>query len=223
MYIDIHTHKNSGEGTFCIKNIFPDDVDEASISQAGYLSCGIHPWYIGNSSEIDKQLARMNKIICSRNLLAIGEAGLDKAIDRDIKIQEDVFVSQMQLSEKFSKPMIIHCVKAYTDILRIKKKQKADMPWIIHGFNSSIEMADQLINNNCMLSFGKILFDSRSKASDVFRKLRSEKFFLETDDHDFTIVEIYQKAAEIRNLSIGNLKSIQQQNFEKVFGFNPVH
>jgi TatD DNase family protein len=140
-----------------------------------------------------------------------------------MKIQENVFASQMQLSEKFSKPMIIHCVKAYTDILRIKKKQKADMFWIIHGFNSSIEMAEQLINETCILSFGKFLFDTRSKARCVFEKINSEKFFLETDDHDFTIDEIYQKAAEIRNLSIGNLKSIQQQNCEKVFGFNPVH
>jgi TatD DNase family protein len=221
MYIDIHTHKNCNEGSFCIKNLFPDDVNEASISQAGYFSCGIHPWYIGNSSEIEKQITKIDRIIHSKYLLALGEAGLDRAIDLSINVQEKVFVLQIQLSEEFSKPMIIHCVRAYSDILKIKKEQKADMPWIIHGFNSSIEMAEQLINYNCMLSFGKNLFDPQSRTLGVFKKLSSEEFFLETDDHDFTIDEIYQKAAEIRNLSIENLKSIQQQNFEKVFGFDP--
>jgi TatD DNase family protein len=223
MYFDIHTHKNCREGTFCIKNVFPDDVDEENISQVGYFSCGIHPWYIGNSTQIEKQLTKIDRIIHSQNLLAIGEAGLDRAIDVDLKIQEEVFVSQIRLSEKFFKPMIIHCVRAYSDILRMKNEQRADMPWIIHGFNSSIEMAEQLINNNCILSFGKSLFDPRSRARGVFKKLSSEEFFLETDDHDFTIDEIYQMAAETRNLSIGNLKSVQQQNFEKVFGFNPIH
>ena len=72
-----------------------------------------------------------------------------------------------------------------------------------------------------MLSIGKILLNTYGKATHLIENLKSENFFLETDDHKLSIDELYGKVASIKKISIGILKSEQQQNFKRVFGFNP--
>lgn len=224
-YINIHTHHAVPDFVVGIRNVFPEDfeglehtVKELPKAYPNYFSIGIHPWNIKEDNQWHKQLEILERYITATNFLAVGEAGLDKAITTDIKLQTDVFVAQIYLSEQYRKPMIIHCVRAYDEILRINKQLKPKMTWIIHGYNSSVEMAMQLTNQNIMLSFGKSLFNPSSKASDVIQKLSDGKYFLETDDDKTLIEAVYQRGADLRKTSIEDLKIVQNNNFRKVFG-----
>ncbi|MBW6480833.1 MAG: TatD family hydrolase [Bacteroidales bacterium] len=215
--INIHTHKPCAEHALCISNFFPDDFRENNKKHSGFFSAGIHPWYIKDEETLEKQLKLLDEIISHSNCLAIGEAGLDKVTKSDWDLQERAFIEQIKISEKTGKPMIIHCVKAWDEILKLRKQQKPTVAWIIHGFSSSEQMAQQLLDAGCLLSFGKMIMNSDSKAAKVLMNLNSDEFFLETDDEDIGIDQIYKKAAEFRKISVDELKEKINVNFEKVF------
>ena len=69
-------------------------------------------------------------------------------------LQKEVFLAQANLAEETHKPLIIHCVKAWADLIACKKAVKPEMPWIIHGFRGNGELASQLVRLGFYLSFG---------------------------------------------------------------------
>ena len=88
------------------------------------------------------------------SVIALGEAGLDKSIDAPLSLQTEVFTEQVKLSEAFRKPLVIHCVKAWDELLAVKKDLNPQMPWVIHGFRGNDILAEQLIRKGLYLSFG---------------------------------------------------------------------
>ncbi len=216
-YIDIHTHKAYNDKNLYVTNVFPKEL-KSDLSFLRFFSCGIHPWYIKNDADMEAQLQLVEKEIARENFMALGEAGLDKLCDTPWKLQQAAFKKQIAISENSRKPMIIHCVKAWDDILHFRKAEKPQNIWIIHGFNSSEQMAKQLIACGCLLSFGSLILRSDSKAAKILSALNQEDFFLETDDADMNIQKIYEKASEIRNVDMEKLKAQQYKNFERIFG-----
>ncbi len=216
-FINIHTHKLCAEDALCISNVFADDLHDNNNKDSGFFSAGVHPWYIKDDKTLEKRLSKLEEAVSHPNCLAIGEAGLDKLTETDWGLQVKAFNEQIHISEKSSKPIIIHCVKAWDEILKLRMQEKTTFPWIIHGFNSSEQMARQLIDTGCSLSFGKMILNHESKAAKVLLRLKPEDFFLETDDDDIAIGEIYKKAAELRDISLDELKKQLIGNFKRVF------
>ena len=213
-FIDIHSHNSSIEkNTIKVVNQFPDVFVLSKIFQ--YTSVGLHPWYIkDNFKELISSLKTLTQY---KQVIAIGEAGLDKAIDTDIELQKSVFIAQAIIAEKISKPMIIHAVKSYYDIIAIRKNFANAPPWIIHGFTGNENIARELVKNNFYLSFGKDLFGDKSHASKVISAIPLANLFLETDDSDRNIKNIYEKAADLLNMSIEKLSTTVSNNFQKLF------
>jgi len=176
---------------------------------------GIHPWYIENE-KIDNQFLDIKNNITTSNFLAIGECGLDKMCKTDFAAQKKIFLQHVELSEEFKKPLIIHCVKAYQDIIEIKNTFKPTQDWIFHGFNKKEDLAILLIKNNCYLSFGNAII-TNNNLRNIFSKIPLENIFFETDNSEYTITEIYEKASEIVNKDIEILEKIIENNFLKVF------
>jgi TatD DNase family protein len=113
--------------------------------------------------------------------------------------------------------MIIHCVKAFNELIRIKKENKVSVPMIIHGFNNNEQIAEQLLKENFYLSFGKAILINNSNAQKVFKNTGIEKLFLETDDSDVSIKSIFDKAAELKGMSVEELKEKIYLNFKTIF------
>ena len=88
---------------------------------------------------------------------------------------------------------------------------------IVHGFNNNKEIALQLLKSGCYFSFGKALLIKDSNASQVISIIPSDRLFLETDDADTTIENIYSAASNILNLETETLKKIISANFKNVF------
>lgn len=209
MKYNIHTHKSSGaENVLEIVNQYPNEFD-ASVK---YFSIGIHPWYINVESE-EKELAIVAEKLQLPNCLALGECGLDKRIETPLEVQTQIFEKQLLLAKKYKKPVILHCVSAYQEVIAIKKKLHIEEPMIIHGFSKNSQVAQSLLDNGFYLSFGKYLLRNPELAT-VFQKIPLDKFFLETDTIDETILDVYQKASEIKKI---NLETIVESNFKKIF------
>lgn len=190
-----------------------ENPDVARLPQIHY-SAGIHPWYIGELNW-KKQL----DLLCAKahepNIIAIGECGLDRLCETPITIQTAVFREQIALANRVAKPMIIHNVRYHREIIQLLMECQNNMPVIFHGFNQQKDVADALLKFGCYLSFGKSLF--RPAMEPVFSSIPIDRLFLETDDSDLSIFDIYRKAASIRQIGIDTLLHAVQKNFYALF------
>ena len=212
-FIDIHTHQNTTHPDTIA--LISSDYHTAP-EQGKYYSFGIHPWHI-EQHPLNESLALLMQAASLPQTLAVGESGLDRVIGTSFELQEKYFRAQITVSEYYKKPMIIHCVKAYSDIQEIRKTGKFKMPWVIHGFNANKQTADQLIKMGFYLSFGKALLNDESKAAQVFPLIPMKSIFLETDEEDIDIRDIYTTAAGLRKISIEQLRQKIAENARVLF------
>jgi TatD DNase family protein len=211
-FVNLHTHKFSNQ-----ENI----LEVVNQSRFGFnenipnFSIGIHPWKIENVW-VNVDLEFTERGLKYKNCIAIGECGLDKRIEIEFDLQIEVFEKQLLLAQKYNKPVILHCVGAFQEIIETKKRLKIEVPMIIHGFSKNIQIAKQLLDNGFYLSFGKYLIQNPD-LENVFREVPIDRFFLETDSSDYKIEEVYALASKHKNIEIENLKEIINKNFKKVF------
>lgn len=198
-YYDIHTHQQTNHPeeisifSFDVRNPFTPD------NRLSY-AFGVHPWYI-NADDPDtanRLLSCVGELAILSEAVAIGETGLDKVTAKtsaDFQLQQSLFVSHARLSEELKKPLIIHCVKAYNDILRFHNSIKPAMPWIIHGFRGKEALASQLLHAGFYLSFGRYYDRGALKAA-----WANHRLLVETDDCQINIRDIYHLVANDLNI-----------------------
>ena len=210
-FFDVHTHTISlDENVFSILNTYPNTTD---FSQP--FSIGIHPWFI-NKENLENELLVVEQKLQERNCFALGECGLDKITKTDFELQNLAFRKQVLLSEKYKKPLIIHCVKAHQEIIELKKTLKPTQTWVLHGFNKNLQVAESLLKNDIVLSFGTAIINNK-KLQEVFLAISLDKILIETDDSEVTIQEIYQKIATIKSIEVKELQQKIKQNFKRIF------
>ena len=158
MFVDIHTHIDNQ----AVIKVLDDGFEKILVTE------GVHPWDVDNINLSQISLISQNWTTTGFSSLkrtdhadlvwGIGEVGLDKVHKETFEKQVEVFEEMIRLSESYRKPMIVHCVRAYSEIIEIRKKTKAKMPWVIHGFNSSVETMRQLIDHDMYISLGDVLY-----------------------------------------------------------------
>ena len=219
--INIHCHHTqAGEALQILNQDLSDFVLTRHADTANSpkpISIGMHPWSIAGQ-DIATALERLNILCRQTNVLAIGECGLDKCIDTPLATQTAVFRHQIELAEQIRKPLIIHCVRAFNELLALRKILKPRQPWIIHGFTGKSALAAQLLKHGCYLSFGKALLKPDSPACQTLPHIPLDRLFLETDAAtDISIAQIYAAAAKILGLDVGALSAELHRNFTRVF------
>ena len=211
-YINLHTHSFSNDDSVLeIVNQYPWEFNE-KIPQ---YSVGIHPWYF-DRDRLKADLKLIEEKLNLKECLALGECGLDKRIETSLTNQIEVFQQQIELAEGANKPIILHCVAAYQEVIEIKKEMNIQSPMIIHGFSKNIQVAKSLLDNDFYLSFGKYLLRNPD-LENVFNFVPVDRFFLETDTIEETIFDVYEKASKVKNIKTEDLKEIVSFNFNKVF------
>ncbi len=217
-YINIHTHQlNRDKNIINLFNVILNNQKEY-IPEKEYFSAGIHPWYLEN---FEINFDKLNSLVNNDNCLAIGECGLDyqKHILEKFpkKIQLEAFNKQIDLAQKHNKPLIIHSVKSFDDIIHLKKKKNTSIPWIIHGFSKNKQIAKQLIDNGFYLSFGPLLFNNL-KNQEALISIPLERVFLENDnDYNTNIIYLYEYIARITNKEIETVNKIINSSFFSLF------
>ena len=203
-FFDFHHHDaDRKSGIYNLK--FNEEIPEI------FFSAGIHPNAL--SDGLEKQLLWLQEISVAENCVAIGECGLDGLIDVDEESQEKAFQAQIEIANSVKKPLIIHCVKTFSQLLKFRKMSK--VPMIIHGFNKRKTIGDDLLKNGLCLSFGKsVLYNVNLQ--DFVKHLPIEKLFLETDSADFEIKELYQKVADLKNMRLEDLSKKIKNNLQNL-------
>lgn len=213
-YIDLHTHRLTEADDIEILNIFAQDIPKAELEFL--FSAGLHPWHIGQVNPEDC-ISAVERISGMKNMIAIGECGLDRSISTDFAIQEMIFREQIRIAKNQSKCLIIHCVRAYSDVINLKIKTKSEVPWILHGYHGNLETTRSLVKHGFYFSVGERLLKNVSSHS-VFRTIPTERLFLETDDSEISIRQIYLSASQILKIEKEILINLIFSNFKSIFG-----
>ena len=198
---DVHTHFLTGN---------PYAILNANSSINSFHSRGIHPWFVNKNIPLEKLESDLQHPKC----IALGEIGLDKICGTDFELQRKLFIQQIELSENYNLPVIIHCVRASNELVELKKEIKPTQHWIWHGFNKA-SILQQTLENEIIPSFGEVILHNESLQKELVN-LESSQFLLETDTSTLSIKTIYKTVAEVRNQSTESLQKEQIGNFYNI-------
>lgn len=213
-FIDIHTHKaESSDSLIQIVNL---NLSQPCPEQ-GHYSYGIHPWALDNVDfQLEETFALLEQRLQSQNVLALGEAGLDKTHKESYEQQIAVFERQIELSEAVQKPMILHDVRSHNEIIALRKKHKAKQPWILHGFNGTEQDIKQLTGLGLYLSVGESLLHSERKITKSLKNIPLDLLFFETDMAEIEIETVYEAAAKLLEMDLAVLQTRIFTNFAQL-------
>jgi TatD DNase family protein len=212
--IDIHTHQIlNSEEVLSIPSIFLQDIDFHDGIDFPFTSA-IHPWHatLFSSEEIDLMLLKLAEY---PRLIAVGETGLDKACNVDYQFQKRVFEQHIEFAENQHKPLIIHAVKSWNEIIFYIRKIK--VPVILHAYTAGPEITRQLIDLGCNFSLGKAVLNLSSHLQESLKLIPDDSLFLETDNSSLSIIEIYDQVSKLFDRSLNELKNQINQNYRRVF------
>ncbi len=211
-FIDIHTHQTALRSDIvAVRNIFLQDYN-ALITFP--FSAGIHPWHADHYSG-EEILQMLEAAVRNPHLVGLGETGLDKKCKVDLQLQQVSFNLHLLIAEKTDKPLIIHCVGAWDELIAATAKTSAKM--ILHGYNGGIELSKQLIQKGFLFSIGKSILDERSKIGQAINHIPLSSLFCETDEYNADISVIYEKTAMLRGIPVDQLKQELNDNYRRIF------
>ena len=197
-YPDIHTHRRRGDAYPAILNTQEEATDET-------ISVGMHPWYVDNGWK--EKFHTIEELAKAQNVVAIGECGIDKVrMTATFETQVEAFRAHIALSERLQKPLIIHCVKAYETIIALHKEIKPRQAWITHAFRGKPQQASQLVKAGLYLSLGEHFNEESARC------IPGDRLFIESDDSEIPIENIYSAIASARGCSIEELIRTVQEN-----------
>lgn len=207
-FIDIHTHHTPIDG----QGVVNFRLGKESAVPLSPFSAGIHPW--DAAPDYPTLLGRLQEALAHPHCVALGEVGLDKACGVNWGVQVDALTRQLSLAQH--RPIIVHCVRAQSEMVEILGQHKELQSVIFHGFIGSKEQAGELTKRGYHLSFGFGALAS-PRTIEALRICPEESLFLETDTSTRPIEELYRLVAEIRGIEIKRLKEIIDNNFNRVF------
>ncbi len=206
VFLNFHAHQQvPAEDEIVIQSLFLQNDFITTHSDKIFFTAGLHPWHADQLSDIEIT-DRLEKLIQSKLIIAVGETGLDKLKGADWETQKRVFKAHIEIADKYNLALIVHSVKAHNEVLKLKIESKSKIPWVIHHFNGSKQIALDFIRHGFYLSVCHHINNSGSKLSGYLGELPVNKIFLETDDFDIDIKDLYRTAAQKFNVSIEKLK-----------------
>jgi TatD DNase family protein len=189
---------------------------------------GIHPMHAGVCD--DKVMAELE--LFAKKGVAIGEIGLDYLLHEIPREQQlSAFRSQLRLAVRIGLPVLIHCRKAFRDLLAIMSEEDASkVGGIMHAFSGSIEIARECMGMGFAISVaGTLTYLNAVRPVELVREIPLEHLVLETDSPDMTpepfrglpnepayLVETAKKLASVRGVSLEEVAEFTTRNAESL-------
>ena len=204
-----------------------------------YFGLGLHPFFSAEHDanalkqleyelEAEARLREKKQSLC----VAVGECGLDFAIanaDRDQQIS--LLAAQLELANRFALPVILHCRKAFPELLRVLRQNTPIAGGVYHGFSGSHQQATQLIDLGIKIGVGgTITYRRANKTRNTIAALPLDALLLETDAPDMPVagfqgepnrpdrlVNVLHELAAIRTESEQTIKQVTSLTTAELF------
>jgi len=193
---------------------------------------GIHPCSIKEAYK--EEIAHVEQWLEKYPFCAIGEIGIDLYWDKSfLTQQQEAFRLQIELAKKYNLPFVIHCRDAFNEIFEIMDELNDDkMRGIFHCFTGDLTQANHIINyGGFKLGIGGVVTFKNSGLDKVVEHVDMQHIVLETDspylapvpfrgkrNESAYLLNIAQKVAEIKRLTVAEVAEITTQNSIAVFG-----
>lgn len=183
---DIHTHNLSAPSGSVIS------VEPGAEFLPGRLySVGFHPYTVGEGKPLDFERLGQDAERCQ--VVAIGETGIDKLRGGPVDRQIEVLRRHAELSESLRKPLILHAVKTFPELIALRRELKPSQRWIVHGFRGKAQLARELLSHGFDLSLGE-RFNPEAAAL-----IPAGRLWFETDTSTLPIDEITRRVGLCRD------------------------
>lgn len=235
--VNIGTQFSTSRGAVTLADQHPDCV---------WATVGFHPGHLDPVNHHDPQelrssepeafdIEKLRGLAADPVVVAIGECGLDfyRMKNQELRIkQEEVLRQQIELAQELKKPLVIHCRKAFSDLLRILHSYSfiLNPSGVIHFFSGSWDDAQKLLDLGFSVSFGGVITFARDY-DDVIKKIPLDRLLVETDapyvapvshrgkrNEPAYIVETVKKIAELRGLTFEEVAARSVENTSRIFG-----
>ena len=144
-----------------------------------YGTIGFHPTELNDFRE--DYFDFLEKNIMNKKIVGIGEIGLDYHYeDTDKNKQINVFTRQLEIAEKYNKPIVVHSRDSIQDTYNILSNYK--LKGSIHCFSGSVEMAKLFTKLGYKLGVGGIItYKNAKNIKEVVKNIDLSYILLETD------------------------------------------
>ena len=211
-YVDIHTHQSKiQKDVFAVMNLMPDEL-EKGLAKDAFFSVGLHPWKIKTNMTPREMFMSVENYLSNDRVVCVGETGIDRAIEVPLNVQEELFEMHATASENLKKPLIIHSVRSFPELISIRKRFKPQASWIIHGFRSNRSTLEQLIKHDFYISFGPVILREESRYRELLKLVPLSLLLLETDDSGEDIRNVYARAAGLLEMELNELQNLLVRN-----------
>lgn len=197
-----------------------EGIKIASENKKVYASVAVHPLH----AEEEFNFKELDKLADKKEVVAVGETGLDRKKKETIKKQRELFLKHMELAQKKNLPLILHSRKAHEETLKKIPNHKG----VIHCFTGNLKQAKKYIKKGYMIGLNGIIFKMDLKK--VIREVPLDKILLETDcpylappgwkgkNNPLGTFEVAKEVAKIKKVSLNEVEEITDRNVHEVFG-----
>lgn len=194
-----------------------------------YPAVGIHPQEIITNYEL--LITNLEELLANNsNIIAVGECGLEFLGEVDKQRQEIVFKKQIELAQKYKKPLIVHARKAMEETIQILSEYQ-DLRGVIHCYSGGKKRVKKVLDLPGVWYFG---FDGNLTyevgLEEVVKSIPRDRVLAETDSPLLTpepyrgqknkpayVKYVYQKIADIWGESIEKTEMILDANARRLF------
>jgi TatD DNase family protein len=211
-----------------------------------YAIVGIHPHHADKHTLSSDWLEQLEKLAQKPKVVGIGEIGMDYYHYAsngivDPKLQEAVFLSQIELAQKVNLPIQIHNRHAGKDVIAIlkrnKKNLKQDMPGMFHCFAGDKKVLHDALDLGFSIGFdGNSTYKGLApgetvRLDDLVKATPLERIVTETDSPFLTpepyrssrnepqhVIIVGEHLARLKGISFAEFDKISTANAQRLFG-----
>lgn len=199
------------------------------------IAYGLHPYFLYSLDEHEQhklidQVSALANQHC-KDIVAIGECGLDASLALDIDFQTTMLKAQVRLAENLSKPLILHHRKTHHILLQVLKEENYSQGGLVHAFSGSEQVAQQYLDFGFSLGIGgTITYPRAAKTRHTVTNIPLEYLLLETDAPDMPLIgyqgqansplmvkNVAQCLSELKQVDISLVEKTTDSNYAKLF------
>lgn len=227
---------DAGISTMIVPNVDLSTVESMHQLCAAYPNhcfpaIALHPSSVDEN--YGSSMKKIESFLDNHSYIAIGETGIDLYWDKTFE-KEQIICFEQQIEWSFEKnlPLIIHCRKAFEEVMRSLKRFGKPLPagGIFHCFPAGVQEAKAVIKQGFFIGIGGVVTFKNALMAQVAAEIPLEHIVLETDapylapepfrgkrNESSNIIYIAKKISEIRQTTLENVANITYNNAQNLF------
>ncbi|KQM08305.1 MAG: hypothetical protein AL399_08045 [Candidatus [Bacteroides] periocalifornicus] len=218
-WLDFHTHfgeDGSVNSPFAVVSISVEDVDKARMPNL--FTIGLHPWQTDRLDSYRMVVNRLPGLLAQRRCLALGEVGVDRLRGAPLPAQQELLALQLRTAETQHKPVVFHCVRAWSEMLSTLRAARFTQNCALHGFQGSCPVLPGLLDEGWFIS---VKPRNNGTIAPEVAEIPLQQILIETDAKPVLIADVYRAVAQVKQIPVADLLSTVTENAQRFFGINP--